>query len=220
VSTSKFLLLITMQYLAGMQFCLPLFLMHRNELKQNLHKYIGCVLIVANISVGYYRFWTIKDAESGGRFYLLLAGFIAPFLIINYTESGESAIVQQLVNRKEQDIEFNHILDSLHENVAILVQGEQGPDDLKFRFANSQFLRRFSNAIIPSRSQQLFVPIDRQQRRDRQAAEEPNFWSRLCYCCISRSRRPQYIDHEPDLEHASSVQCDSMRSQILERLQF
>ena len=79
------------------------------------------MLSVANISVGYYRFWTIKDADGGGRFYLLLAGVIAPFLIVNYTENGESAIVQQLVNRKEQDIEFNHILDSLHENVAILV---------------------------------------------------------------------------------------------------
>ena len=51
------------------------------------------MLTVANISVGFYRFWTITDAESGGRFYLLLAGVIAPFLIVNYTESGESAIV-------------------------------------------------------------------------------------------------------------------------------
>ena len=93
MSTSEFLLLITMNYLSGMQFCLPLFLMHRKELKQNLHKYIGCMLSVANISVGYYRFWTIKDADGGGRFYLLLAGVIAPFLIVNYTENGESAIV-------------------------------------------------------------------------------------------------------------------------------
>ena len=68
-----------------------------------------------------YRFWMSSENETTTSVFLIIAGLFAPFVAVNYTEGNDSTIVQQIVKRNEQDLEFNYILDNLHENVAILV---------------------------------------------------------------------------------------------------
>ena len=53
----SFLIMMTIQYLAGMQIFTPLFLMNRNELKVQTYRYVGFMLIALTLGIGMYRFW-------------------------------------------------------------------------------------------------------------------------------------------------------------------
>ena len=51
-------MLVTLQYIAGMQIFLPLFLLHRNELQEKMYRYVGYMLTALNMGIGVYHFFT------------------------------------------------------------------------------------------------------------------------------------------------------------------